>query len=99
MSLRDRRESLDPLEIRLRESLKARVAHKAPSADVRGKLIQRAARQQRRWAWRLPLSIPGLFADSNRRLDSQPATFYHLQYVEALFGPRLAWFPLHQVLR
>jgi hypothetical protein len=99
MNSRDRRESFDPLEIILRESLMARAAHKTPSPDVRRRLLQRAARQQRRWAWRLPISIPGLFADSNRRLESQPATHHHLQYVEALFGPRLSWFPLNQVLR
>jgi hypothetical protein len=98
MNSRERREPLDPFEILLRESLMARVARKAPSANARQRLLQRAARQHQRWAWRLPFSIPGLFADSNRRLDNQQATHHHLLYVESLFGPRLSWFPLSQVL-
>jgi hypothetical protein len=99
MNSRERRESLDPFEILLRESLMARVAGKTPSADGRRRLQQRAARQQRRWVWRLPFSIPGLFTDSSRLLGNEPVTHQHLLYVEALFGPRLAWFPLNQVLR
>jgi len=98
MSSRDRRESLDPFEVLLRESLRAKAAHAAPAPDVRRRLLQRAARQQRRLPWRLPFSWPGLFRDSHFPHD-QHAAQHHLLYVENLFGPRLGWFSFNQLMR
>ncbi len=98
MSSRDRRESLDPLEIALRESLRANAAHAIPAPDVRRQLLQRAARQQRRFPWRLSVSWPGLFRDNHAPHDHRAAQ-HHLLYVENLFGPRLGWFSFNQLMR
>lgn len=98
MGSRDRRESLDQFEILIRESLAARAGGRAPAPQARRGLLQRAAREQRRFSWRLPVSLPGLFNDGQSRLTNQ-STQHHRLYLEALFGPRLGWFSFNQFMR
>lgn len=98
MSSRDRRESLDPFEITVRESLQARAAQQTPAPDVRRRLLQRAVRQQRRFPWRSPIAWPSLFRENRAPLDHL-ATQHHMLYVESLFGPRLGWFSFNQLMR
>jgi hypothetical protein len=98
MSSRNRRESFDPFEISLREALHARAARATPAPDLRRQLLQRAAKQQRRFPWRLPISWPGLFRESRPAQDHLAAQ-RHMLYVEHLFGPRLGWFSFNQLMR
>lgn len=98
MSSRDRRASLDPFEIVVRESLRSKTARAVPAPDLRHTLLQRAARQQRRFPWRRPLAWPGLFRDNRLPLDHYAAQRHRL-YLESLFGPRLGWFSFNQLMR
>lgn len=98
MSSRDRRESLEPFEIAVRDSLLARAAHPTPAPAVRRQLLQRAARQQRRFPWRSPIAWPGLFRENQTPPDHRAAQHYMLS-VEGLFGPRLGWFSFNQLMR
>ena len=98
MNSRDRRESLDPFELTLRDSLKASAGSAAPAPDVRRRLLQRAVRQQHRFPWRVSVAWPGLFRESHTPHDHL-ATQHHLLYVENLFGPRLGWFSFNQLMR
>jgi hypothetical protein len=104
MNSRDRRDRLDSFEVRIRQSLNAEASRKAPSAEVRRALLERAARQQRRLGWRLPflpllsLALPGLFDSADHRLTN-PNSQIHVLYVEALFGPRLGWASYNQLIR
>ena len=98
MNLRDRREAAGEFEALIRQSLGANVAHKHPSGDVRRRLLQRAAGQQRRKVWRLPMSYSRLF-DDNRLQLAPSAIPNHRLYIEALFGPRLGWFNFSQLMR
>jgi hypothetical protein len=98
MSSRDRRAALDPLDILLRESLRSNTAHAAPAPSVRRRLLQRAARQRRRFPWQLPAAWPNPFRD-NRPLHDHHSAQQHLLYVESLFGPRLGWFSFNQLMR
>ena len=98
MSLRDRREPLDALEVLIRQSLRERAAGKAPSPLRRREVLQRAAHQRRHLAWRLPRLFVGLFGE-------RPSWFVYADdqytpvYLESLFGPRLGWFSFNQLVR
>lgn len=103
MNSRNRRDRLGPFEIRIRESLITEAGRKAPSADARRLLLERAARQQRQlgWRWRLPslsFAVSSLFDGRYSRLVN-PNTETHVLYVEALFGPRLGWASFNQLIR
>ncbi|MCC7358252.1 MAG: hypothetical protein IT317_02175 [Anaerolineales bacterium] len=98
MNSRNRREVLDPLEVTLRDSLRAAAGSAAPAPTLRRRLLQRAARQQRRLPWRAAFGRPGLFRESHTSHDHLAAQ-YHLLYVENLFGPRLGWFSFNQLMR
>jgi hypothetical protein len=96
MSLRDRRESLDALEVLIRQSLQERVPPAAaPRPEVRRRLLDRAGRQARRMGWRLPVMTNRTLEDLASRAYTSPQA--HILYAEALFGPRLSW--LNQLIR
>ena len=98
MNSRERRESLDALDILIRESLQERTAGSLPAPALRQELLRRAERQHRRFTWRLPAAIRG-------RLDEGlPRPTYQLSpnprfYFEALFAGRLGWMALNQLVR
>ena len=98
MSLRERRGPLDPFEVLLRESLKDRVAGRLPKPDVRGELLARAERQERRLAWGPAQSIRDLFSDGQSRFGNSVSS-HHFVCLEGLFGPRASWFSFNQLTR
>jgi hypothetical protein len=104
MNSRERRDRLDPFEIRIRESLMAGAGRKAPAPEVRRALLERADRQQRRFGWRLPFlsilsfALPTLFDPGYARFANQNSQV-HVLYVESLFGPRLGWASFNQLIR
>jgi hypothetical protein len=104
MNLRERRDRLDPFEIRIRESLMADAGRKAPAPEVRRALLERARPRRRRLGWRLPFipilsfALPSLFDPGYATGGSQNSQT-HVLYVEALFGPRLGWASINQLIR
>ena len=98
MNSRERRESLDGFELLIRESLRERTANCAPAPSVRKDLLARAARQQRRFIWRLPAALRSRMDDGLPRPTYQfsPA---HRFYFEALFAGRLGYMALNQLVR
>ena len=98
MNLRDRRRSLDPFEVLVRESLNERTAGKVPAPGVRDELLQRAARQQNRLASHPSVSFRGLFDDGQSRF-AYSASSHHFVCLEAVFGARTSWFPFNQLTR
>lgn len=101
MNSRERRagrDSADPRELLIRQSLQDRAGGKTPRPVVRRNILQRAARQQRRYAWRLPSSVTGLFKHDYAHF-SHHTSQNQMLYVEALFGPRLGGFSFNQLMR
>jgi hypothetical protein len=98
MNSRERRGTFDPTEILIRESLQER-AGKAPRPELRRQVLQRAARQQRRLAWRLPPSLSRVLSDSPSVRYSPWSPENHMLSVEALFGLRLGWFSYNHLMR
>jgi hypothetical protein len=104
MNSRERRDRLDPFEIRIRESLMTEAGRKTPAPEVRRSLLERADRRQRRLGWRWPVlsflsfALPSLFDPGYANL-SGPTTQVHVLYVESLFGPRLGWASFNQLIR
>ena len=98
MNSRERRESLDGFELLIRESLQERTNGCAPAPGVRQELLKRAARQQRRFIWRLPAVMRGRMDEGLPRPTYQfsPA---HRFYFEALFAGRLGYMALNQLVR
>lgn len=96
MNSRDRRESADPMDLLIRQSLQHQVGGRAPRPMVRRSLLARAARHQRRYALRLPSVFTRLLQQ-----DYLPFAYAGSQnqilYVEALFGPRLGNYSLTQL--
>jgi hypothetical protein len=96
MNSRDRRESADPMDLLIRQSLQHRAGGKVPRALARRTLLARAARHQRRYALRLPSVF-------SRLLQQDYLPFAHtnsqnqILYVEALFGPRLGNYSFTQL--
>jgi hypothetical protein len=105
MNSRDRRDGLDPFEVRIRESLLLRAGRQAPASDTRRRLLQRAHEQRRRLGWRRPmwsvltLGFPGLFDPGYHNRMAFATAQQHQLYAEALFGPRLGWASFSQLLR
>jgi hypothetical protein len=97
MSLRERREPVDELDILVRHSLRTRVARKSPSPEVRDQLMRRAGEHHGRLSWRLPFTLKGVFSGADRFTYRTPQN--QLIYVEALFGPRLNWFTYNHMMR
>ena len=103
MNSRERRDRLDPFEIRIRESLMAEAGRKAPAPEVRRALLERAGPRRRR-GWRMPLIpilsfvLPSLFDPGYAQVTNQNSQT-HVLYVEALFGPRLGWASINQLIR
>lgn len=97
MNSRERRESLGSFELLIRETLREQAGNKLPAPEVRRALLNRAARQQRRLGWRLPISLSGLFSDSRSQLVHPVPQ--HLFYFESLFAPPLGWFSFNQLMR
>ena len=98
MNSRERRESLDGFELLIRESLQERTANCAPAPTVRKELMARAAREQRRFIWRLPAAMRGRMGEHS----AQPAYGFspsHRMYLEALFAGRLGYMALNQLVR
>jgi hypothetical protein len=98
MNSRNGRESVDPFELLIRQSLEDRAGGKTPRPVVRRTLLARAARQQRRLSWRLPGSVTGLFKHDYARF-SHHTTQNQMLYLEALFGPRLGGYSFNQLMR
>ncbi|HUS14035.1 MAG TPA: hypothetical protein VM536_03360 [Chloroflexia bacterium] len=98
MNSRDRRESLDGFELLIRESLQERTGGCAPAPDVRQQLLGRAARQQRRFIWRLPAVMRSRMDEGSPRPTYQFSP-NHRFYFEALFAGRLGWMALNQLVR
>jgi hypothetical protein len=98
MSLRERRESLDPFEVLVRESLSEETAGKVPGPEVRAELLQRAARLQKHEASPGSVSFRGLFNDGQSRF-AQSTSSHHFVCLEALFGARTSWFSFNQLAR
>ena len=67
MNSRERRRSLDTFEVLIHDGLQERIADKLPAPDVRQQLLQRAARQQRRFSWQLPAAFRGQLVESAPR--------------------------------
>ncbi len=98
MNSRERRESLDGFEILIRESLQERTAGCAPAPSVRQGLLERAARQQRRFTWRLPAAMRSRMDEGSPRPTYQFSPT-HRFYLEALFAGRLGYMALNQLVR
>ena len=98
MNSRERRESLDGFEVLIRESLRERTAGCAPALSVRQDLLARAARQQRRFIWRLPAALRSRMDEGSPRSAYQFSPS-HRFYLEALFAGRLGWMALNQLVR
>jgi hypothetical protein len=98
MNSRERRESLDGFELLIRESLQERTAGCAPATSVRQELLERAARQQRRFIWRLPAAMRSRMdrGESTAAYGFSPS---HRFYLEALFAGRLGYMALNQLVR
>jgi hypothetical protein len=98
MSSRDRRTPLDPFEILVRESLSERADDRLPEPEVRGELLAKAERQERRLAQGPSLSLADLFGERPSRFG-YTAGPNHFICLEALFGPRTSWFSFNQLTR
>lgn len=98
MNSRKGRDRNDPFETLLWHSLQDRAGSQAPRPVVRRSLLQRAARQQRRFSWRLPGTVTGLFSHEYAGFSHHSAQNQML-YLEALFGPRLGGYSFNQLMR
>jgi hypothetical protein len=98
MNSRNGRDSADPMEKLIRQSLQDEAGGKTPRPVARRNLMQRAARQQRRFAWRLPGTVTGLFRQDFARFSHHTAQNQML-YLEALFGPRMGGYSFNQLMR
>jgi hypothetical protein len=98
MNSRNGRESSDSMEMLIRQSLQDRADGKTPRPVVRRNILARAARQQRRYALRLPGSITGLLKHDFAHF-SHHTTQNQMLYLEALFGPRLGGYSFNQLMR
>lgn len=98
MSSRNRRAPLDPFEMLVRESLSERAAGRRPEPEVRGELLAKAERQQRRLAHGPALSLADLFGERPSHFGYS-AGANHFICLEALFGPRTSWFSFNQLTR
>jgi hypothetical protein len=58
MNSRDQREPVNELEALIRQSLRASVARKQPSSEVRRRLLQQVGERMRRRLLWLPISTP-----------------------------------------
>jgi hypothetical protein len=98
MSSRERRAPLDPFEMLVRESLREQANGRLPEAEVRGELLTKAERQERRMAQGPALSLADLFGERPSRF-AYSASPNHFINLEALFGPRTSWFSFNQFTR
>ena len=98
MNSRERRDSADPMDLLIRQSLQDRAGGKTPRPVARRNILARAARQQRRYALRLPGAISGLLKNDYAPFSHHTAQNQML-YLEALFGPRLGGFSFNQLMR
>jgi hypothetical protein len=89
---------MDQMEMLIRQSLEDRAGGKTPRPVVRRNILQRAARQQRRYALRLPGAISGLFKHDFAHF-SHHTSQNQMLYLEALFGPRLGGYSFNQLMR
>ena len=97
MNSRNRREPYSAMEVLIRQSLQERAGDRLPSAGMRGRILQRATRQQRRLAWQLPATL-GRLLDGSGDVPVM-APHHRLLYMEGLFAPRLAWLSFNQLMR
>jgi hypothetical protein len=95
MNSRERRDSGDAMDLLIRQSLQDRAGGKTPRPVVRRSLLARAARQQRRYALRLP-SLAGFLKHDYLPFSHHTAQNQML-YLEALFGPRMGGFSFNQL--
>jgi hypothetical protein len=96
MNSRDRRGHADALDLLIRQSLEERAGGRTPRPVLRRNLLARAARQQRRYALRLPGTLSGFFRQDYAHFSHHSAQ-NQLLYLEALFGPRLGGFSFNQL--
>lgn len=98
MNSRERRDSTDPMDLLIRQSLQDRAGGKTPRPLLRRNILARAARRQRRYALRLPSAISGLLKNDYAPF-SHHTTQNQMLYLEALFGPRMGGFSFNQLMR
>lgn len=98
MNSRERRPSADSMDLLIRRSLQAEAGSKTPRPAARRSLLARAARQQRRYALRLPGAITSLLKPDHAYFAHHTAQS-QMPYLEAFFGPRLGGFSFNQLMR
>ena len=98
MSSRERRDGADSMDLLIRQSLREQAGGKLPRPAARRGLLARAARQQGRYALRLPGVITGLLKPEHAPF-AHHATQNQMPYLEAFFGPRLGGFSFNQLMR
>lgn len=93
MNLRERREAVDELDMLIRHSLRASVAHRQPAPDVRRQLLRRVSAQARRRLLWLPVAAPFWVSGPPQWPLGKGPGWNSLLYVSVLRTTRFIGFP------